>query len=80
MDRREFLLNTAKASGVILSLVGVVALTNLANAQARTGKLLLYYHCDGGWDTDSFSDPVSVLESTPTRPLARQCRGLAGWR
>src|SRR5215203_7359752 len=58
MDRREFLLNTAKASGVILPWSGLLPLTNLANAQAATGKLLLYYHCDGGWDTDSFSDPA----------------------
>ncbi|MEO8186969.1 MAG: hypothetical protein ABI580_06345, partial [Burkholderiaceae bacterium] len=58
MDRREFLLNTAKASGVILPWSGLLPLTNLANAQSSTGKLLVYYHCDGGWDSDSFSDPA----------------------
>jgi hypothetical protein len=55
MDRREFLLNTAKASGVVLPWYGLLP---LANAQASTGKLLVYYHCDGGWDSDSFSDPA----------------------
>lgn len=55
MDRREFLLNTAKASGVVLPWWGLLP---LANAQASTGKLLVYYHCDGGKDSDSFSDPA----------------------
>lgn len=55
MDRREFLLNTAKASGVVLPWCGLLP---LANAQASTAKLLVYYHCDGGWDHDSFSDPA----------------------
>ena len=55
MDRREFLLNTAKASGVIIPWYGLLP---LANAQASTGKLLLYYHCDGGLDSDSLTDPV----------------------
>src|SRR5215207_2294142 len=58
MDRREFLLNTAKASGVVLPWSGLLPLTNLANAQTPAGKLLVYYHCDGGWDSDSFSDPA----------------------
>jgi hypothetical protein len=58
MDRREFLLNTAKASGVVLPWCGLLPLSNLANAQSSTGKLLVYYHCDGGWDHDSWSDPA----------------------
>ena len=58
MDRREFLLNTAKASGVVLPWAGLLPLTNLANAQSSAQKLLVYYHCDGGWDSDSFSDPA----------------------
>ena len=55
MDRREFLLNTAKASGVVLPWWGLLP---LANAQSSTGKLLVYYHCDGGWDSDSMTDPA----------------------
>ncbi|MEP6608170.1 MAG: DUF1501 domain-containing protein [Burkholderiaceae bacterium] len=55
MDRREFLLNTAKASGVVLPWWGLLP---LANAQASTGKILLYVHLDGGHDSDSFTDPA----------------------
>ena len=56
MDRREFLLNTAKASGVVLPWAGLLPLTNIANAQSATGKLLVYVHADGGWDSDSLHD------------------------
>ena len=45
MDRREFLLNTAKASGVVLPWAGLLPLTNIANAQSSTNKLLVYLHC-----------------------------------
>jgi len=58
MDRREFLLNTAKASGVVLPWAGLLPLTNIANAQSSTGKLLVYVHADGGWDSDSLTDPA----------------------
>ena len=55
MDRREFLLNTAKASGVIFPSWGLLP---LANAQAASGKILVYVHTDGGIDHDSWTDPA----------------------
>jgi len=55
MDRREFLLNTAKASGVVIPWWGLLP---LANAQSTTGKLLVYYHAEGGVDHDSWTDPA----------------------
>ena len=54
MDRREFLLNTAKASGVMLPWWGLLPLT--ANAQVAD-KILIYYHTDGGMVNDMFLDP-----------------------
>lgn len=55
MDRREFLLNTAKASGVVIPWWGLLP---LANAQSTAGKLLVYYHAEGGIDHDSWIDPA----------------------
>ncbi|HVE88289.1 MAG TPA: DUF1501 domain-containing protein [Burkholderiaceae bacterium] len=55
MDRREFLLNTAKASGVVLPWWGLLP---LANAQTAPGKILLYVHAGGGIDHDSWTDPA----------------------
>ena len=54
MDRREFFLNTAKASGVILPWWGLLPLT--AHAQVAD-KILIYYHTDGGMCNDMFFDP-----------------------
>ena len=54
MDRREFLLNTAKASGVVLPWWGLMPLT--AHAQVAD-KILIYYHTDGGLVNDMFLDP-----------------------
>ena len=55
MDRREFLLNTAKAAGVTLPWWGLLPLS--ANAQTAASKILVYYHCDGGPTWDQFVDP-----------------------
>ncbi|MDQ3188508.1 MAG: DUF1501 domain-containing protein [Pseudomonadota bacterium] len=55
MDRREFLLNTAKASGVVLPSWGLLP---LANAQASGSKVMVYVHTDGGIDHDSWTDPA----------------------
>lgn len=54
MDRREFLLNTAKASGVVLPWWGVVP---LANAQSNDGPILIDIHAGGGIDHGSWLDP-----------------------
>jgi hypothetical protein len=54
MDRREFFLKTAKASGLVLPWWGM---TPLANAQAATGKFLVVIHADGGIDSSSWIDP-----------------------
>ena len=56
MDRREFLLNTAKAAGVTLPWWGLLPLS--ANAQqAPASKILVYYHLDGGPTHDFWTDP-----------------------
>ncbi|MGH6611373.1 MAG: DUF1501 domain-containing protein [Burkholderiaceae bacterium] len=55
MDRREFLLNTAKASGVVFPWWGLLP---LANAQTSMSKILVYVHTDGGIDHDSWTDPA----------------------
>ena len=54
MDRREFLLNTAKAAGVSLPWWGLLP---LANAQTAASKILVYVHFDGGPTWDFFADP-----------------------
>ena len=54
MDRREFFLNTAKASGVMLPWWGLLPIT--AHAQVAS-KILIYYHTDGGMCNDMFLDP-----------------------
>ena len=54
MDRREFFLNTAKASGVMLPWWGMLPIT--AHAQVAS-KILIYYHTDGGMVNDMFLDP-----------------------
>ncbi len=54
MDRREFLLNTAKASGVVIPWWGLLP---LANAQSNTGPILIDIHADGGHDHQSWTDP-----------------------
>lgn len=54
MDRREFFLNTAKASGVMLPWWGLLPIT--AHAQVAD-KILIYYHTDGGMVNDMFLDP-----------------------
>ena len=54
MDRREFFLNTAKASGVVLPWWGMLPLT----AQAQVAdKIVIYYHGDGGMVNDMCMDP-----------------------
>ena len=55
MDRREFLLNTAKAAGVTLPWWGLLPLS--ANAQTPASKILVYMHFDGGPTWDFFADP-----------------------
>ncbi len=56
MDRREFFLNTAKASGAVLPLWGLLPIA--ANGQQQTApKILVYYHFDGGPVADYFTDP-----------------------
>ena len=55
MDRREFLLNTAKAAGVTLPWWGLLPLS--ANAQTPASKILVYYHLDGGPTHDFWTDP-----------------------
>ena len=56
MDRREFLLNTAKAAGVTLPWWGLLPLS--ANAQTPASKIVVYYHFDGGLTWDFWTDPV----------------------
>jgi len=55
MDRREFLLNTAKAAGVTLPWWGLLPIS--ANAQTAASKILVYMHLDGGPTWDFFTDP-----------------------
>lgn len=55
MDRREFLLNTAKAAGVTLPWWGLLPIS--ANAQTAASKILVYMHLDGGPTWDFFADP-----------------------
>ncbi len=55
MDRREFLLNTAKAAGVSLPWWGLLPIS--ANAQTAASKILVYMHLDGGPTWDFFADP-----------------------
>ena len=55
MDRREFLLNTAKAAGVTLPWWGLLPLS--ANAQTPASKIVVYYHFDGGLTWDFWTDP-----------------------
>ena len=57
MDRREFLLNTAKASGVVLPWFGLLPLSNAQTADPNM-KILVYVHTDGGIDHDSWTDPA----------------------
>ena len=54
MDRREFFLKTAKASGLVLPWWGM---TPLANAQSANEKFLVVIHADGGIDSSSWIDP-----------------------
>ena len=59
MDRREFLLNTAKASGVILPWCGVVAAhQHRQRAVSDRQAAGLLSTADGGWDSDSLTDPA----------------------
>lgn len=54
MDRREFFLNTAKASGVMLPWW---YMQPLANAQSSAKKLVVFVHMNGGPKTDLWVDP-----------------------
>lgn len=54
MDRRDFFLKTAQASGVVLPWWGLLP---VAQAQANQGKILFDIHADGGIDQSSWTDP-----------------------
>ncbi len=60
MDRREFFLKTAQASGLVLPWWG---LASVAHAQAYQGKVLFDIHLDGGIDQSSWTD---TRETDPT--------------
>ncbi len=56
MDRREFFLNAAKASGVVLPSWGLLPLPAKGQTQIAP-KILIYMHFDGGPTNDFFTDP-----------------------
>jgi Protein of unknown function (DUF1501) len=56
MDRREFFLNVAKASGVVLPWWGLLPLPAKGQTQMAS-KILVYLHMDGGPVWDYFLDP-----------------------
>jgi Protein of unknown function (DUF1501) len=56
MDRREFFLNVAKASGVVLPWWGLLPLPAKGQTQMAS-KILCYVHFDGGPVSDYFGDP-----------------------
>ena len=56
MDRREFFLNAAKASGVVIPTWGLLPLPAKGQTQIAP-KILVYVHLDGGPTWDFFADP-----------------------
>ena len=56
MDRRDFFLNVAKASGVVIPSWGLLPLAAYGQQQAAP-KILVYVHFDGGPVADYFGDP-----------------------
>jgi hypothetical protein len=56
MDRREFFLNAAKASGVVIPSWGLLPLPAKGQTQMAS-KILVYVHFDGGPTWDFFGDP-----------------------
>lgn len=54
MDRRDFFLSAAKASGLVLPWWGMIP---IANAQSYSGKIFIDIHLDGGIDQSSWTDP-----------------------
>jgi hypothetical protein len=56
MDRREFFLNVAKASGVVIPSWGLLPLAAYGQ-QTAAPKILVYVHFDGGPVADYFGDP-----------------------
>ena len=66
MDRREFFLNAAKASGVVLPSWGLLPLPAKGQTQIAP-KILVYMHFDGGPTDDFFTDPSVNPATTCTR-------------
>ena len=56
MDRRDFFLKVAKASGVVIPSWGLLPLAAYGQ-QTAAPKILVYVHFDGGPVADYFGDP-----------------------
>ncbi len=56
MDRRDFFLKVAKASGVVIPSWGLLPLAAYGQ-QTAAPKILVYVHFDGGPTWDFFGDP-----------------------
>ena len=56
MDRRDFFLKVAKASGVVIPSWGLLPLAAYGQ-QTAAPKILVYMHFDGGPVSDYFVDP-----------------------
>ncbi len=57
MDRRDFFLNVAKASGAVIPSWGLLPLAAYGQ-QTAAPKILVYMHMDGGPVWDHFADPL----------------------